>query len=204
MQPLTDATPKPLLTVRGKALLQYPIEALVKAGVTDIVINAAWLGQQIVDFVGDGSQFGARIHVSLEDQPLESGGGLLQALPLLGDEPFIGVNGDVFCDYDYSQLLKIKLGNDLAHLVMVPNPSQHPSGDFGLSRGRIVADPAARHFTFSGIRVFSPQILAGCRPGLFSVIPYLKQAIAAGRVSGELYSGTWVDVGTPERLAALQ
>ena len=201
MRPLTDTVPKPLLKVHGKPLIQYHIEALATAGVSDIVVNVAWLAEQLIGFLGDGAQFGVSIHISHEYTALESGGGLVQALPLLGDEPFIAVNGDTYTDYNYQQLSGLSLGDKLAHLVMVPNPSHNPEGDFGL-QGNVV-NLTAPKYTFSGIRVFSPALLAGKPHEYFSIVPSLKEAIAAGLVSGDLHKGTRVDVGTPERLAQL-
>lgn len=201
MRPLTDASPKPLLKVRGRTLLEFHFEALARAGITELVVNLGWLGEHIRDHVGDGRRFG--VHVSYSEEgypPLETGGGIHHALPLLGDEPFWLVNGDVFCDYRYAGR-----GLDpgvLAHLVMVPNPAHHPAGDFSLAGAR-VTDSGPGRLTYSGMAVIHPQLLAGCRPGRFPLAPLLRQAMARNAVSGELFSGLWSDVGTPQRLAAL-
>ena len=203
MRPLTDNVPKPLLLVAGKPLIQWHIEALQGAGITDIVINHAWLGQQIEDTLGDGAQFGVRIRYSAEgDTGLETGGGIFRALPLLTDAentaPFLVVNADVVTNIDFRQLPKQIAG--LAHLVMVPNPAHHPQGDFALQDGNITDSEDSR-FTFSGIGVYHPQLFSQCEDGIFPLAPLLRQAMQRGRVSGECYSGMWCDVGTPARLS---
>ena len=202
MRPLTDDTPKPLLVVAGKPLIQWHIEALVRAGFTEIVINHAWLGQQIEDTLGDGTQFGVRIVYSAEgDTGLETGGGIYHALSLLtdaaSDAPFLVINGDVVVDIDFSQLPRQITG--LAHLVMVPNPEHHPQGDFVLQDGH-VTDKGESRLTFSGIAVYRPQLFAQCTAGVFPLAPLLRQAMQEGRVSGECHGGVWLDVGTAERL----
>ncbi|MEZ5524838.1 MAG: nucleotidyltransferase family protein [Pseudomonadales bacterium] len=201
MRPLTDSTPKPLLRVGDKPLVQYHIERLVQAGVTEIVINHAWLGEQIEDSLGHGARFGARIQYSAEREALETAGGILKALPLLGDEPFLVVNGDVWCDYPFSRLLSA--APVAAHLVLVPNPEHHPDGDFALSEGGEVGLAGAHKYTFAGISVMHPALFAGLGAGKRSLAPLLRAAIEAGQVSGELYQGDWVDVGTPQRLEKL-
>jgi MurNAc alpha-1-phosphate uridylyltransferase len=200
MRLLTDTVPKPLLEAGGKPLIEYPIEALVRAGVRDIVINHAWLGERIEDHLGDGGRYGARIRYSPEGEVLGTGGGIFHALPLLRDEPFAVVNGDVFTDYPFATLPKDPQG--LAHLVLVDNPPHHPAGDFALSEGRLMAEGDPR-FTFSGIGVYRPEIFAGCEGGAFPLGPLLREAARRGLVSAEHYRGDWVDVGTPERLHAL-
>ena len=211
MRPLTDHTPKPLLPVGGKPIIVWHIEQLVKAGITELVINHAHLGQQIEDTLGDGSRFGAHIRYSPEASALETAGGIANAMPLLtsshqGDEPFAVINGDVFCDYDFSRLPAIadNLGSDDAHLVMVDNPAQHPNGDFHLRDGRLVpADESAR-LTFSGIGVYRPELFAHIARGSVAPLgPLLRERIALGRVGGEHHPGWWVDVGTPQRLQEL-
>ncbi len=198
MRPLTDHLPKPLLPVAGKPLIQWHLEALAEAGVTDVVINHAWLGAQIEAALGSGARWGLRIHYSAEgEQALETGGGIFRALPLLGPAPFLVINGDILCDLDYRQLPRAPAG--LAHLVMVPNPVQHPAGDFHLQDGRVQATGEPR-LTFSGIGVYSPRLFAGCEAGRFPLAPLLRQAMAAEAVSGQCHSGRWLDVGTPERL----
>ncbi|MCK5640201.1 MAG: nucleotidyltransferase family protein [Gammaproteobacteria bacterium] len=201
MRPLTDHTPKPLLQVNGICLIEYHIKALVKAGFSEIFINHAHLGQQIETRLGDGHRYGADISYSREgEQGLETGGGIFHALPLLGEQPFLVVNGDIFTDYDFARLPLAPDG--LAHLVLVDNPPQHPEGDFSLQRG-LVFDHGADALTFSGIGIYQPELFAACTPGSFPLAPLLRSAMEAGKVSGEHYRGRWVDVGTVERLQAL-
>lgn len=200
MRPLTLHTPKPLIPVAGQPLIEYHLRALAAAGFREVVINHAWLGQQIEDHLGDGSQFGLHIAYSPEGEPLETGGGIHRALPLLGDEPFLVVNGDVWTDYNFSALPKELSG--LAHLVMIDNPAHHPTGDFTLRDGQLRdAQPGAATLTYSGIAVLAPALFAGCQAGAFKLAPLLREAMAAGKVSGEHFRGHWVDVGTHERLA---
>jgi MurNAc alpha-1-phosphate uridylyltransferase len=201
MRPLTDRAPKPLLEVRGKALIEYHLERLARAGISQVVVNLAWLGTMIRDRLGDGSRYGVRIVYSEESpQALETAGGIFRALPLLGPEPFLVLNGDVFTDFPAAGAT---LGKDRdAHIVLVPNPPQHPQGDFGLERGLAVPSGALR-YTFSGIAVYRPEFFADCVDGAFPLKPLLLRSMAARRCSAELYGGLWQDVGTPERLAAL-
>ncbi|MBK5004393.1 N-acetylmuramate alpha-1-phosphate uridylyltransferase MurU [Pseudomonas sp. S32] len=200
MRPLTLHTPKPLVPLAGRPLIEYHLQALAAAGITDVVINHAWLGQQIERHLGDGSRFGLRIRYSAEGEPLETGGGIFKALPLLGDEPFVLVNGDIWTDYDFSRLQCPLQG--LAHLVLVDNPSHHGHGDFRLVDGQVLdGDNAPGTLTFSGISLLHPSLFDGCQPGAFKLAPLLRQAMAAGKVSGERHAGRWVDVGTLERLA---
>lgn len=202
MRPLTDTTPKPLLTVAGKPLLVHHIEALVAAGLDDIVINVAWLGQQIIEAVGDGSRFGARVRFSDEGGTgLETGGGIYRALPLLGDGPFAVVNGDVWTDYPFQRLPRTLSGQ--AHLVLVDNPPHNDGGDFGLDGTRVTND-TGRRLTFSGIGVYRSTLFEGASDGVFPLAPLLRAAADRGQVSGEYFSGRWDDVGTPQRLRALQ
>lgn len=204
MRPLTLHTPKPLVQAGGKRLIEYHLEALARAGFSDIVINHAWLGQQIERYLGDGAQFGVRIRYSAEGEPLETGGGIFQALPLLGDEPFLVVNGDIWTDYDFTRLKQPIQG--LAHLVMVDNPAHHPSGgDFRLDDG-LLHDAAhgADNLTFSGISVLDPRLFAGCSAGAFKLAPLLREAMARDQVTGEHMTGRWIDVGTLERLAQVE
>lgn len=201
MRPLTDHTPKPLLQVNGLCLIEYHMAALVKAGFTEIVINHAHLGQQIETRLGDGQGYSAQISYSPEgEQGLETGGGIFHALPLLGEQPFVVVNGDIFTDYDYAHLPVEPEG--LAHLVLVDNPSHHPEGDFSLRQGS-VSDNGGEALTFSGIGVYRPELFADGEPGRFPLAPLLRHAMGAGKVSGEYFQGRWIDVGTPERLDAL-
>jgi MurNAc alpha-1-phosphate uridylyltransferase len=206
MRPLTDAHPKPLIRVRGKALLDYHLENLAAGGIKEVVINTAWLGEQIPSHAGDGSRWGLNIRYSHEGWPaLETGGGIFKALPLLGAEPFLIVNGDVFTEWKLTaaKLPDVWTTDSLAHLILVPNPAQHPHGDFGLSGSTVLAS-AAHQFTYSGIAFLNPAIFAGSTGGAFKLAPLLYEATDKARVSGELFQGTWSDVGTPERLAALQ
>lgn len=203
MRPLTDSRPKPLLEVRGRPLIVRHIERLAAAGFRELVINTAWLGEQIHAVLGDGAAWGVAIAYS--DEPpgaLETGGGIHHALPLLGDAPFVVVNGDVWTDYPFAGLRRGLTGGDLAHLVLVDNPPQHPGGDFALRDGRVAVD-GEPVLTFSGIGVYHPGLFADCRAGAFKLAPLLRRAMAEGRVAGEHYAGAWSDVGTPERLAAL-
>lgn len=210
MRPLTDATPKPLLRAGGHALIEYHIAALVAAGLRDIVINHAHLGAQIEAALGDGARYGAHLSYSPEGgQALETGGGIFHALTLLGDGPFAVVNGDIWTDFPFIRLTDhtgepIIASDDLAHLVLVDNPAHHRGGDFILANGRATegAD-ATRRLTFSGIGIYRPELFAGCEDGAFPLAPLLRDAMASDRVSGEHYTGRWVDVGTPDRLAAL-
>ena len=202
MRPLTDRIPKPLVPVAGKPLIAYHLEALARAGVRDIVINLSHLGAQIPAALGDGSRFGVRVQYSDEGPvPFETGGGIFNALPLLGPGPFIVVNGDIWTDFDFSALA-LDPGAD-ARLVLVPNPPHVARGDFGLD-GDYVIEGDRDRFTYSGIGVYSPEFFAGCEPGKFPLLPLLKRALAARRLRGQVYRGEWSDIGTPERLAALE
>lgn len=207
MRPLTDETPKPLLVAGGKPLIAWHIEALVRAGIRDIVINHAHLGRMIETALGDGARFGASIRYSPEGEALETAGGIANALPLLGDEPFAVINGDIACDFDYARLPRaaraLREQDALAHLVLVPNPPHHPQGDFALCDGK-VAERGSPMFTFSGIGLYAPMLFAGIvRGAKAQLAPLLRAAMRDGAVSGELHAGRWMDVGTPERLAEL-
>lgn len=206
MRPLTDHTPKPLLQAGGKPLIVWHIERLVRAGITDLIINHAHLGMQIEQALGDGQQFGARIRYSAEGAALETAGGIANALHLLDEQPFAVVNGDIYCDCDFSHLphCAAALANsaDMAHLVLVNNPEHNLKGDFGLHESR-VTDSASR-LTFSGIGLYKPQLFVDIPRGTKAPLaPMLREQIAAGKVSGEYHRGTWVDVGTPQRLHEL-
>lgn len=198
MRPLTLHTPKPLLPVAGKPLIEWHLEALKRAGISELVINHAWLGEQIEAAFGDGSRLGLHIRWSAESEPLETGGGILNALPLLGASPFVLVNGDVWTEYDFAELPP--LGGLLAHLVLVPNPEYKPQGDFVLVEGAVRNPVAGEGHTYSGIALVSPRLFDGCAPGAFALAPLLRRAADQGLISGELYCGPWLDVGTPERL----
>ncbi len=201
MRPLTDSTPKPLLQAGGRALIEYHITALVQAGIQDIIINHAWLGAQIETFLGDGGRYHARIRYSPEgERGLETGGGIRRALPLLGDAPFIVVNGDIWTDYSFTDLPSAPRG--LAHLVVVPNPDYNKSGDFVL-QDDLIHNRGKPRYTFSGIGVYHPRLFANCEDERFPLAPLLRQAADAGQVSGECYAGLWLDVGTPRRLMEL-
>jgi MurNAc alpha-1-phosphate uridylyltransferase len=200
MRPLTDGTPKPLLKAGGKPLIVHQVERLVAAGFCELVINFAHLGEQIETALRDGSRWGASIRYSPEGAALETGGGIFRALPLLGPQPFLVVNGDTWTDLDYSQL---RLADGcLAHLVLVANPPHNPRGDFALRSGQVLNE-GARRYTFSGIGVYHPDLFQACEPGAFPLTPLLRLAIRQGLVSGEHYAGRWYDIGTPERLHAL-
>ncbi len=203
MRPLTDHTPKPLLQVAGRPLLEYHLQALAAAGIDDIVINLSHLAAQVEQAIGDGSRYGVRIRYCHEgDPPLETGGGIFHALPMLGEAPFIVVNGDVWTDFPFKRLSDHAL-DDLAHLVLVANPEHHSQGDFVLAGDRVRTAGDAPALTFSGVGLYSPKLFEGCRAGRFPLAPLLRAAMDAGRVSGERYTGAWVDVGTPQRLASL-
>ena len=200
MRPLTLTTPKPLVQAAGVPLIEYHLHALAAAGFNEIVINHAWLGQQIEDHLGDGSRFGLSIQYSPEGEPLETGGGIFRALPLLGDDAFLVVNGDIWTDYDFSVLHQPN--NGLAHLVLADNPAHHPKGDFTLIDGKVQdGEPDAQTLTYRGIAVLHPQLFDGCSDGAFKLAPLLRNAMAKGEVTGERLKGHWVDVGTHERLA---
>ena len=206
MRPLTDHTPKPLLEAGGKPLIVWHIERLARAGMTELVINHAHLGKQLEVALGDGSQFGVSIQYSAEHTALETAGGIANALHLLGDAPFAVINADIYCDYDVAQLpihaAALSQSDDLAHLVLVSNPQQHPNGDFGLHGVRITE--AMPKLTFSGIGIYKPELFRHIQRGTIAPLaPLLRAQIALGKVSGEYYTGLWVDVGTPQRLQQL-
>lgn len=201
LRPLTLHTPKPLVRAGGVPLIEYHIRALAEAGFSELVINHAWLGEQIEAYLGDGSALGVQIRYSPEGEPLETGGGIHRALPLLGEEPFLVVNGDIWTDYSFHGLRR-RL-NGLAHLVLVDNPAHHPGGDFTLVDG-LVRDDLSAALTYSGIAVLSPELFEGCTAGAFKLAPLLRKAMAAEKVSGERFAGRWVDVGTHERLAEVE
>ncbi len=206
MRPLTLTTPKPLLAVGGKPLIVWHIEALRDIGINEIVINAAWLREKLVDALGDGSQFGVQIRWSLEDEGLETAGGIIQALTHLGKEPFILVNGDVWTRFRFTDLLNVELEQNLAHLILVPNPPQHPKGDFILAAEQVYSfeqQQAGEALTFSGISILSPQLFAGLDAGKRQLAPLLRAAMQQGKVTGQKMAEVWVDVGTPERLSEL-
>ena len=201
LRPLTDTTPKPLLRVHDRPLIERHVMALARSGIRRIVINLAWLGAQIREYLGDGARYGVSIIYS-EEQPraLETAGGIFRALPHLAPGPFAVVNGDIYTNFPFESLA---IASDReAHLVLVPNPPQHPAGDFGLEQGLAVA-VAERRYTFSGIAVYRREFFAGCTDGAFPLKPLLLRSMAAKRCTAEIYSGRWEDVGTAQRLAAL-
>jgi MurNAc alpha-1-phosphate uridylyltransferase len=203
MRPLTLHTPKPLVRAGGVPLIEYHLRALRAAGFHEVVINHAWLGQQIEDYLGDGQRLGLAIRYSPEGEPLETGGGIFRALPLLGDEPFLVVNGDIWTDCDFTGLRGPIAG--LAHLVLIDNPAHHPAGDFALVDGQVRDDDSAGpRLTYSGIAVLDPRLFAACQHGAFKLAPLLREAMATGQVTGEHFQGRWVDVGTLERLAEVE
>jgi MurNAc alpha-1-phosphate uridylyltransferase len=203
LRPLTDVLPKPLMEVGDLALIEHHLLALSKAGVTDVVVNHAWLGEKIENKLGSGAAYGVHIQYSPEPEGgLETAGGILQTLSKLtdGSTPFLVVNGDVLTDYDFADLAKKELPDDvLAHLVLVPTPAFKTKGDFGLKGGRVVSEG---EWTFAGISVLHPDLFDGLTPGFQALAPLLRQAMAAGKVTGEVYSGLWDDIGTVERLEA--
>jgi len=206
MRPLTDHTPKPLLRVAGIPLIEHHIRRLASAGLGELVINVSHLGAQVIDYCGDGSAWGVSIVYSQEDAPLETAGGIIQALPLLGDAPFLIVNGDIWIDYPFERLNSYALRPDEhAHLVMVDNPPQHPSGDFLLDENgwiRVLA-PEMVGCTYAGVGIYSTAFFAGVPAGKMPLRPLLDVAIRHGRLGGERYRGQWQDVGSPERLREL-
>ena len=201
LRPMTDITPKPLLEVRGQPLIERHVAALAAAGFERIVINLAWLGEQIREYLGDGVRYGVNIVYS-EERPraLETAGGIFRALPHLTPGPFAEVNGDIYTDFSF-QTLELAPDRD-AHLVLVPNPVQHPRGDFGLDGGLALPEAASR-YTFSGIAVYRSEFFEGCTDGAYPLKPLLLRSMAAKRCSAQLYTGLWEDVGTPERLQVL-
>jgi MurNAc alpha-1-phosphate uridylyltransferase len=201
LRPLTDTVPKPLLEVRGQPLIERHVQACVRAGIKRIVINLSWLGSQIRDYLGDGTRYGVSILYSEEGgEPLETAGGIFRALPLLMPDPFAVVNSDIFSDFPIERL-GLSAAAD-AHIVLVPNPPQHPRGDFGIEGGLALPQSAVQ-FTFSGIAVYRTSFFDGCVAGIFPLKPLLLRSMTDRRCTAELYQGVWEDVGTPERWRAL-
>ena len=201
LRPLTDTIPKPLVEVRGKPLIEHHIQALCEAGFREIIINQGHLGDMLPAAIGNGSKWGIAIHWS-DEQPeaLETGGGIHKALHLLGESPFLVVNGDIWTSYPFARLRAVKC--DWAHLVMIPNPPQHPQGDFALLNARIRNEGESK-LTFSGIGVYHPRLFDGCNAGKFSVVPLLRSAMENHLVTGEKFEGCWEDIGTLERLESI-
>ena len=205
MRPLTDHTPKPLLRVAGTPLIQHHIRRLAADGLRELVINVSHLGQQVMDYCGDGRRWGVSIAWSPEEEALETAGGIIRALPLLGEAPFLVVNGDIWTDFPFGRLAAraLRPGED-ARLVMVGNPPQHPAGDFLVdAEGWIRERGAGTGWTYAGVGVYTPGFFAGLTAGKLPLRPLLDAAIARGRLGGQVYSGQWQDVGTPERLGEL-
>jgi MurNAc alpha-1-phosphate uridylyltransferase len=204
LRPLTDEIPKALVEVGGKPLIAWHLERLARAGLRDAVINVSHLGERIIERIGEGARYGLRLHYSRERERLETAGGIANALPLLGRDPFLLVNADVYCECDFARLRGITLGERLAHLVLVPNPPHRPKGDFSLRAGS-VGDEAAPRYTYAGVAVMAPALVEPVTPGEKAPLaPLLYDAAARGRLGGELYEGLWQDVGTVERLAELE
>lgn len=204
MRPQTDTCPKPLAELAGKPLIEYHIERLRDAGIERIVINTAWLGKQIHDRLGDGRRFGVSIMFSDEgDHVLETGGGIFRALSMLGSDPFWVVSADLWTDFAFANARGQLAITDLAHLIMVENPDFHPRGDFCLENGRITEN-VGRKLTYASLAVLCPELFAGCKPGVFSIVPLLQAAMRAGRVSGECFNGKWHNIGTLQQLLAVE
>ena len=202
MRPLTDNLPKPLLEVGGKMLIEYHLEKLKSAGISDVVINYAWLGEKIEQALGDGSRYGLNLYYSAEKEALETAGGIINALPLLGkNDAFVVINGDVYCDYDISNLPSSVSG--LAHLLLVNNPLHNPQGDFVLTKSGEIEQEGKAKLTFSGIGVYHPDLFKDYAKGKLALAPVLRKAMEHHQVSGEFYQGIWHDIGTPERLSEL-
>jgi N-acetyl-alpha-D-muramate 1-phosphate uridylyltransferase len=204
LRPLTDTVPKALVEAGGKPLIVWHLERLARAGIRDAVINISHLGERIVERLGDGARFGLRLHYSRERERLETAGGIANALELLGRAPFLLVNADVYCECDFARLMNIQLGERLAHLVLVPNPSHRSKGDFSLADGRL-GDAAAPRYTYAGVAVVAPKLVQSVKRGEKAPLaPLLYDAAARGLLGGEVYGGLWQDVGTMERLAELE
>lgn len=202
LRPMTDTLPKPLAEVGGKPLIVYHLEALARAGVREVIVNLSWLGEQIRAALGSGERYGLCITYSDEGpEPLETGGGILRALPLLGAHPFLVVNADIWTDLDFTRCSRLREDAD-ARIILAPNPAHHPRGDFGVDRGLVVEHDVVR-FTYTGIGLYRPEFFAGCRAEKFPLLPLLRRSIAAGRLRGEVFRGEWHDAGSPERLAWL-
>lgn len=196
MQPLTDTIPKPLLPVGGKPLLAHHLIALAKMGIREVIINLSHLADQVQQVIGDGSIYNLQIHYSLEPNALETGGGIHQALPLLGADPFLVVSADIWTDFPFHNLPSDLNGN-LAHLILVDNPSYHPNGDFVLQDGKLLNEGCPK-LTFANIGIYHPDLFKNCKPGTFPLVKLLRPAITENKISGEHFHGNWVNVGTPE------
>jgi N-acetyl-alpha-D-muramate 1-phosphate uridylyltransferase len=207
LRPITDSIPKALVPVAGKPLIAWHLERLAAAGFRDTVVNVAYLGEKIMAALGDGARAGLSIRYSREPEPLETAGGIANALSLLGTEPFLLVNADIYCEFDFARLRRVALGEALAHLVLVPNPPHRPAGDFALEDGKVrgKGKPGAARYTYAGLAVVSPRLVEPVRPGSKAPLaPLLYAAADRGRLDGEAFTGLWQDVGTAERLAELE
>jgi MurNAc alpha-1-phosphate uridylyltransferase len=207
MAPLTDTCPKPLIPLCGKPLIVHHLEKLAAAGITDIVINHAWLGEQLEQTLGNGSSWGIKIQYSPENEALETGGGVYQALPLLGEDAFLLINGDVWTNWDYSEVMNTSLQEgELGHLWLIDNPAHNPQGDFCLDEGKVLDTALLNEtaLTFSGISLLSPQLWAECTSGAYPLAPMLRSAMLQQQITGSKLNADWVDVGTPQRLSDLE
>lgn len=202
LRPLTDTTPKPLIKVAGKSLIEYHLEKLADSGFKEVIINTAWLAEKIHQSLGDGSRFNLCIRYSDEGEALETAGGIINALELLGDNPFLVINGDIWTDYDFKQIPALH-DNSEAHVVLVNNPEHNPGGDFTITDGKL-GNMGQDRYTFSGIAVYSPAFFSGCQKGISPLAPLLKQKAENNLVSAEYYTGYWTDVGSIERLQQLE
>ena len=203
LRPHTDITPKPLILVGQHRLIEYHLLNPASAGISDVDINISWLGDQIRETLGEGSRYELGITYSDEgEEAMETAGGIINALPLLGDDPFIVINGDIWCDYDLSSLAALNLQHE-AHLVLVRNPEHNPEGDFAVEDG-MISNTGENKLTYSGIGLYTPEFFAGIQPGKKALGPILRKKSDQNRVSGEIYHGQWVDIGTIERLAQLR
>ncbi len=197
MRPLTQTTPKPLLMINGDPLLVHHLRRLAAAGIKDVVINVWYLGQQIIETIGNGNQYGVRVEYSVEEELLDTGGGIVRALPKLGVDPFLVISADIYTDFNFNTLPLQP--NGLAHLVMVPNPNYHPKGDFGLQNGKILM-PTKDNFTYANIGVFRPEFFSNCPPGIFPLRDLLYKHIINNLVTGQYYTDMWQNIGTPADL----
>lgn len=201
LRPLTDTIPKPLIRIHGKPLIQYHIEALANAGVTDVVINVSHLAGRIKGYLEDGRRFGVNIQYSFEKQPLEMAGGIIQALPLLGNDPFIVISADIWTDFDYAKLPNRP--NGLAHVVLAHNPEENPQGDFGLEKGYLTENEDMPRYAFGGIGVYAPELFDGLEQDVMTIGPILRAAIPKKLITGELFTGRWHNVGNLQQVKML-
>ncbi len=202
LRPLTDDLPKPLIKAAGKSLIEYHIENLAKAGIDEIIINTAWLAEKIHQQLGDGSNYGVSIIYSDEGKALETAGGIINALPLLGDKPFLVVNGDIWCNFDFSTLPALN-ANTQAHLVLVNNPTHNLAGDFALQHG-LVKNTGETRYTFSGIGIYTPEFFSAQKKGISPLAPIIREKCEKDLISGQHHTGRWTDVGTLKRLQQLE